>query len=177
MEIRRLVSEDVEAVIQLWHQGWHDAHAEIVPRGVLAYRTPGHFRIWMNGCKETFHVAHEEGRVVGFVSVAGREVVKLYVDRDRRGAGVAAALLGFAERALTDAGAVEARLLCTAGNKRAETFYLRHGWTLLGTCQDTLWVPPDVGQTFNVPTHTYRKVLAASSDRHVQDADNRSPIT
>jgi GNAT superfamily N-acetyltransferase len=160
MYIRPAVSGDREAIIHLWHQGWHDAHAELVPPEVLSYRTKNHFITWLREASDTFYVARSGENLVGFVSLKGIEVVKLYVGVGARGTGVASTLLSFAELTLRQGGVLEAELLCTAGNARAERFYLRQGWSLFDTFDDALWAPPDISQNFVVSTHRYRKKLS-----------------
>lgn len=89
----------------------------------------------------------------------GIEVVKLYVVAGARGTGVASALLGFAEQALRQDGVSQAELLSTAGNIRAECFYMRQGWCLINTFDGALWAPPGISQKFVVSTYRYRKRL------------------
>ena len=38
-EIRPATAEDMPAVAELWHEGWHDGHAGHVPEGLTAART------------------------------------------------------------------------------------------------------------------------------------------
>ena len=160
MDIQAAAPEDEEAIVHLWHQGWHDAHAELVPPEALVYRTKSHFRIWLKEAPDTFYVARSGDNLIGFVSLMGIEVVKLYVGVGARGTGVASALLGFAEHALRQDGVSQAELFCTAGNIRAERFYIRQGWCLIDTFDDALWAPPGISQKFVVSTHRYRKRLA-----------------
>lgn len=47
-EIRPAETADYPRIVRLWHQGWHDAHAALVPAGVLAFRTIDHFA---SGCR------------------------------------------------------------------------------------------------------------------------------
>jgi len=109
--------------------------------------------------QDRFYVAQSDENLVGFVSLKGAEVVKLYVGVGDRGTGVASALLDFAERTLRQDRILEAELLCTAGNARAERFYLRHGWSLIDTFEDALWTPTEVSRKFIVSTRRYRKNL------------------
>ncbi|MDW9358538.1 GNAT family N-acetyltransferase [Sinorhizobium meliloti] len=160
MYIRPAVFGDKEAIAHLWHQGWHDAHAELVPPEVLPYRTQSHFPIWLKEAPDTFYVARSGENLLGFVSLQGIEVVKLYVAVGSRGTGVASALLSFAERTLRENGVLEAVLLCTAGNARAERFYRRQGWSLFDTFDDALWAPTGINHKFVVSTHRYRKKLS-----------------
>ncbi len=73
----------------------------------------------------------EEKGLLGFVSIEGSELAKLYVSSQARGKGVAAALLSHAEGQLYERGVVEAEIHCTQGNKRAQRFYEREGWVLM----------------------------------------------
>lgn len=127
---------------------------------VLAYRTPLHFTEWLAERRGALHVATRGHRVLGFVSVDGAEVVRLYVGRVARGAGVAQELLSHGEALLAARGVEEAELFCTAGNARAERFYAREKWLISHTFEETLWVPAGTAETFVAPTHGYRKRLA-----------------
>jgi GNAT superfamily N-acetyltransferase len=70
-----------------------------------------------------------DGAVAGFVMVVGDEVEQVYVSRDHRGSGVAALLLGEAERQVRAGGHAKAWLAVVEGNGRARAFYERAGWT------------------------------------------------
>lgn len=161
LEIRRAREEDHAAIVGLWHQGWHYAHANLVPARILPFRTPEYFALWLEQASDEFYVAADQG-VLGFISVKGAEIVKLYVGESARGTGLARALLSFAEKLLLDRGVREAELLCTAGNARATAFYEREGWLLSRSFADALWLPEDVIGRFPVETHCYRKALKPS---------------
>jgi putative acetyltransferase len=157
-KIRPAEPADHTKIVQLWHQGWHDAHAELVPSEVLSFRTESHFAVWLQEARDTFYAASDTD-LRGFVSVKGAEIVKLYVGRSARGTGIAHALLSFAEQLLFEKGVREAELFCTAGNVRAEKFYEREGWSLLQSFEDALWVPKGIGGHFVVSTHRFQKAL------------------
>jgi GNAT superfamily N-acetyltransferase len=159
LKIRPAETADHEEIVQLWHQGWHDAHADLVPTEVLAFRTKDHFTLWLKEAEDAFFVATDDTGVLGFVSVKGAEVVKLYVSNRARGAGAAHVLLSFAEKLLRDAGITKAMLLCTAGNLRAERFYKREGWDLSHSFEDALWTPEGDRKKFIVSTHRFEKDL------------------
>jgi GNAT superfamily N-acetyltransferase len=159
VEIRPAREEDHPAIVKLWHRGWHDAHAHLVPQDVLAFRTPEHFLLWLEQCADMFHVATNRTDLYGFVSVKGAEVVKLYVETESRGTGIASALLSHAEFLLARQGVIEGELYCTAGNVRAQNFYTRLGWDLYQTFQDALWMPEGVPDSHLIETHRYRKNL------------------
>jgi ribosomal protein S18 acetylase RimI-like enzyme len=119
LEIRPAREADQLAIVQLWHQGWHDAHAHLVPTEILAFRTPEHFLLWLKQSTDAFHVAVDD-ELLGFVSINGAELVKLYVSPQARGSRTAHDLLSHAERLLAEQGVAQAELFCTAGNVRAE---------------------------------------------------------
>jgi GNAT superfamily N-acetyltransferase len=73
-------------------------------------------------------VAVADGAVAGFVMVVDDEVEQVYVSRDHRGTGVAAALIAEAEAQVRAKGHTEAWLAVVAGNARARAFYERMGW-------------------------------------------------
>ena len=158
IELRPATPDDHTALLRLWHRGWHDAHASLVPAEVLAFRAPEHFALWRAQSPDRFYVAAEK-EVIGFVSLNAAEVVKLYVDATARGTGVARALLDFGEQVLRDEGVEQAQLFCTAGNLRAERFYERAGWRVSHSFEDALWLPAGVAGRFSVATHCYRKTL------------------
>lgn len=149
-------------IVRLWHEGWHDAHAALVPPAVLAFRKIGDFGTWLSEARDAFYVA-VDSELQGFVSIKGSEIVKLYVGRRARGQGLAQDLLSFAERKVSENGVREAELFCTAGNIRAENFYQRQGWVLSRTFEDFLWVPKGIADRFAVQTHRFQKNLMSSA--------------
>jgi GNAT superfamily N-acetyltransferase len=159
--IRAAKDEDHAAIVQLWHQGWHDAHADLVPEEILAFRTPTHFALWLEQASDKFYVAIDQ-TLLGFISLKDAEVVNLYVSEIARGTGLAHSLLSFAEQLLLKKGVREAELFCTAGNVRAQKFYEREGWSLSRSFEDALWLPENVAGEFTVETHCYRKTLEPS---------------
>lgn len=161
IEIRLARQEDHVAIVQLWHQGWHDAHAHLVPAEILAFRTRKYFSLWLSQSADEFHVALSGQKLVGFASMKGAELVKLYVGTEARGTGTAHALLSHAENLLLRQGVEKAELFCTAGNVRAQRFYVREGWLLSRTFEDALWLPDNFSGRFTVETHQYEKHLAS----------------
>ncbi|MER9306238.1 hypothetical protein NKJ06_15500 [Mesorhizobium sp. M0293] len=65
LEIRPAREADQSAIVQLCHQGWHDAHAHLVPTEILAYRTPAYFSLWLKQTTDVFHVAVSD-ELLGF---------------------------------------------------------------------------------------------------------------
>jgi GNAT superfamily N-acetyltransferase len=98
--------------------------------------------------------------LLGFVSIKGAEVVKLYVGAAARGKGVARLLLGYSEKLLARRGIKSAELFCTLGNVRAQKFYVREGWKLSRTFADNLWLPETApAESFSVQTQHFKKQL------------------
>lgn len=160
LDIHLAEASDQAKIIQLWHRGWHEAHADLVPPEVLPFRTKDHFAIWLREAQDVFYIAVKDTELLGFVSVKGAEIVKLYLGTHARGTGVAQALLAFAETLLRENGVARAELLCTAGNTRAERFYTREGWNLSASFEADLWMPRGAEATFKVPTHRFQEDLA-----------------
>ena len=156
--IRLAQPKDRSTIVDIWHSGWHDAHASLVPGGILEFRTVAFFWTWLENSTDQFYVALNDG-VAGFVATNGSELVKLYVDADVRGTGVATALLSYAEAQMANDGIQDAVLFCTAGNTRAQRFYSRDGWVLSDTFADKLWLPENTTDEFIVGTHRYEKHL------------------
>lgn len=129
-----------------------------MPEDILEFRTVEYFWVWLKCSTDQFYVALNDG-VAGFVAVNKSELVKLYVDADVRGTGIAKALLSYAEAQLSNNGIQDAVLLCTAGNTRAQRFYSREGWILSDTFSDKLWLPENTTGEFIVDTHRYEKHL------------------
>ncbi|MEQ6201634.1 GNAT family N-acetyltransferase [Sulfitobacter sp. HNIBRBA2951] len=131
MQIRKAVPDDVSAVAQIWHLGWHLAHAGLVDADLVALRTPAEFleRSRMHLAKTS--VIEVASSVAGFCMVDGNEVYQFYVSPDYHGCGVAAALMKGAEAAV--AGPV-AWLGCAQGNERAAAFYRKAGWVNVRSC-------------------------------------------
>ncbi len=159
MEIRPAIVEDHALIVTLWHEGWHDAHGDLVPEKALPYRTIDHFNIWLSESVEDTYVAFDGEGLVGFYALVDAELSHLYVRRQTRGSGVAGKLLAHAERQLLSRRVKVAELYCTAGNTRAQRFYERQGWVLSKTFSDRLWFPKNCAEKIEVLTHHYTKDL------------------
>ena len=157
--IRPATDRDDKTIAQIWHQGWHDAHAAVVPKPILPYRTLGHFELWLEGGLSKTTLAEGEDGILGFYMLDRNEFAKLYVRRDARGSGLAQTLLVHGEQTLAARGAHTAKLHCTVGNDRAKRFYERHEWRWVETFDDALWYPePGLGD-LTVATHRFEKTI------------------
>lgn len=157
--IKPAKAEHRSQIVPIWHAGWHDAHAKLVPKDILKFRTVAFFWRWLEQVRDRFYVALHDDVVVGFVTTNEQELVKLYVAEEARGAGTASALLSHAEDMLRDDSVVEGVLYCTAGNTRAQSFYKRENWILRQTFPDKLWLPKGEAGEYFVDTHRYTKRL------------------
>jgi GNAT superfamily N-acetyltransferase len=159
--IRPAVPADMAAVADLWHEGWHDAHAGHVPDGLTAARTLAAFHERTPArVADTAVAVSEDGSVVGFVMVVGDEVEQAFVARAARGTGLASALLAEAERRVAAGGHHVAWLAVVVGNARARRFYEKEGWVDEG---DLPYEVTAGGETFVSPCRRYVKDLRATA--------------
>jgi GNAT superfamily N-acetyltransferase len=128
MKVRVADHADVPELVRIWHDGWHDAHAQIVPAEMTRLRTMDNFRDRVAGALAAMWVAGDPGTPLGFYVLRGQELDQLYVCEKARGTGVAATLLSDAELRLCRNGVDMAWLACAIGNHRAARFYEKHGW-------------------------------------------------
>jgi len=135
--IRNAKQSDVKQIADLWHTGWHDAHAQIVPQELTRIRTLESFverTLW--------HLANTRvsgDKVLdGFSITKADELNQFYVSRNSRGTGLARKLLADAEQQLRSGGTSHAWLACSIGNDRAARFYSKCGWELTKTIVEEL---------------------------------------
>lgn len=156
--LRPARDDDMAVAADIWHRGWHLAHAGHVPEGLTAARTLAAFHERTPGRVADTTVAEVDGSLAGFIMIANDELEQLFVDPARHGSGVAAPLLAEAERQIAAAGHAEAWLAVVAGNARARRFYEKHGW------RDGGDLPYEVtagGTTYVSPCRRYVKSLRA----------------
>lgn len=138
IDIRSAESTEIDRLAQLWHDGWQDAHADILPAELARDRTLESFRQRLVEDLASVHVAGSPGWPTGFYMIRQDELYQLYVSRKARGTGVAIALLKDAEDRLVTAGVTRAWLACAIGNERAMRFYEKHGWSRVGSTINAL---------------------------------------
>jgi GNAT superfamily N-acetyltransferase len=155
--LRPATVEDVDAIADVFHRGWHDAHPGHVPDGLTERRTAAAFHERVaSRIAETDEttVAEVDGTVAGFIMVERDEAEQVYVDRGFRGSGLAAVLLTEAERQIAEAGHEVAWLAVVRGNARARAFYTKQGWVDEG---DLDYEVTALGETFISPCRRFTK--------------------
>jgi len=163
MEIRAANEGEIEQLANLWHEGWHDAHASIVPAELAKFRTLESFRERLLEALPDIRVVGPPDAPVGFCIVKDAEVYQLYVSAGSRRSGVASALIANAEARLAASGVKTAWLACAIGNERAARFYEKHGWSRVGTMVNRL--DPSSGQSL-LEVWRYEKSLTPPSQEH-----------
>ena len=128
MDVRRAEAEDVDHLARVWHGGWHDAHARIVPAELTRIRTLESFRPRLLHALADTRVVGPARAPVGFCIVKGSELYQLFVSAEARGSGVAAALMTDAEARLAAAG------VATANHDDVERCLI-HLWTLVAVAR------------------------------------------
>jgi len=121
-EIEQIYAVHRDSVIRLCAGHYSDAQIG----GWLAGRTPAMYlpaiaagRLWVA----------DDGAVVGFAEIDGRELTKLFIRGDRAARGVGARLLEHAVEAIRATGAASVVLEATIN---ARAFYARHGFAETG---------------------------------------------
>jgi GNAT superfamily N-acetyltransferase len=156
MLIRVADTAEVDRLARIWFDGWHDAHAAIVPAELTRLRTLESFVPRLRARLDDVRVVGERGAPHGFCMLKGDELYQLYVTAAARGTGVAATLIDDAEARLAARGVETAWLACAIGNERAARFYEKRGWHRARTILSTL----EVGTgTFPLEVWHYEKPL------------------
>ena len=133
MKVRSADERDLDQLAQVWFDGWHEAHAQIVPPALTRLRTLESFRDRLRAALPDVRVVDASGVPLGFSVLKGDELYQLFVSAQDRGSGVAAALIADAELRLRANGVETAWLACAIGNERAARFYQKCGWHRVGT--------------------------------------------
>jgi ribosomal protein S18 acetylase RimI-like enzyme len=154
VDIRAVETGELDHLARLWHEGWHDAHAALAPPGLVQARTVDRFRERLAAALVDTRVVGPVGGPLGLCMIKEDELYQLYVARDARGTGTAAALIADGEVRLAAHGIATAWLACAVGNDRAARFYEKSGWRNARTVVNRLDTPDGV---FEVTIWRYEK--------------------
>lgn len=160
MDVRTAEESELDQLAKIWHDGWQDAHARILPLELARRRTLVRFRDRLQAAMPNVRVAGAPGRPLGFCIIKGEELYQLYVSAAARGAGVAADLLADAEECFSTLGVETAWLACAIGNDRAARFYEKNGWCRVGNMISHLPTPEGY---FPLEVWRYEKKLGRSA--------------
>ena len=141
MNVRAATEDEIDVLASIWYDGWRDAHAAILPEALGRLRTLESLRDRLPAMLPSVRTVGAPGAPLGFSFVRDHELNQLYVSREARGAGVAAALVADAEDRLRSAGAEVAWLACAIGNERAARFYEKCGWHRVGNVIEQVPLP------------------------------------
>jgi GNAT superfamily N-acetyltransferase len=133
MEIRNAHESEIDALAELWYDGWQDAHAAVVPAELKQLRSRESFTERMGKMLPNVRTVGPVGMPLGFYVNKADELYQLFVSAEARGKGVAAALIADSEARLREGGFETVWLACAIGNERAARFYEKSGWTRTGT--------------------------------------------
>jgi GNAT superfamily N-acetyltransferase len=178
--VRAAHLDEIGKLALLWQEGWHDAHAGILPTELAELRTLTSFQERLQSNFDDVRVVGAPGEPLGLCITKANELYQLYVSRAARGTGVANALLTDAEQRIGDRGHGTAWLACAIGNDRAARFYEKSGWVRAGNMINRLQTPRG---EFPLEVWRYEKVLDPESGRpavgvaHVLMHTNRMPET
>lgn len=154
MQVRAARADEAQALAAIWHDGWMDAHAAIVPPALVRMRTPESFLARMTAAVAGARVLGDPA--VGFHLLRDDELDQFYLAAAARGTGAAQVLIADAERQLLARGVTAPWLTCTVGNHRAARFYETCGWRRAGAF--TTLTPTDEGEVA-VEAWRYEKTL------------------
>jgi len=154
--IRPPDESEIEQLAKIWHDGWHEAHAHLMPPGLTSARNLANFAERLPPLFPDTRVAGSRGAPFGFCILKGDELYQLYVAAEARGKGMAAALVVDAEQRLAARGVATGWLACAIGNMRAARFYEKCGWRHVRNAVLDLKTPSAV---FAVEVWRYEKRL------------------
>jgi GNAT superfamily N-acetyltransferase len=156
MSVRPATEAEIDHLARLWHEGWNDAHGKLAPAGLVKARTIATFRDRLAAALDDTRVIGPAGAPLGLCMLKDDELYQLFVARQARGTGVAAALIADGEARLVARGFATVWLACVIGNERAARFYEKHGWVMAREVVNRFETPAGV---FEVATWRYEKAV------------------
>jgi GNAT superfamily N-acetyltransferase len=162
MNVRALEAQDINHLARLWHEGWNDAHGKLAPDGLVKARTLELFRERLVAALDDPRVIGPPGAPFGLCMIKDDELYQLYVARQARGTGAAAALIADGEARLAARGFATVWLACAIGNNRAARFYEKCGWVMAREVMNRLETPAGV---FELAIWRYEKAVGPGTAR------------
>lgn len=159
--VRPVQRDEIDALADLWYQGWQDAHAAILPAELVRLRTRESFGQRLRLALPQVRAVGPPGRPLGFCMTNDDELDQLFVAPDGRGKGFAGALEADAVSMMWSRGTRTAWLSCAIGNDRAARFYEKTGWRLTGTVVRQLQTQEGI---FPLKVWRYEKKLTPVQD-------------
>ena len=156
MSARPVTETEIDHLARLWHEGWNDAHGKLAPEGLTKARTVDSFRERLAAALDDTRVIGPPGAPLGLCMIKDDELYQLYVARQARGTGAAAALIADGEARLAARGFATVWLACAIGNDRAARFYDKCGWVVAREVMNRLETPVGV---FEIPIWRYEKAV------------------
>lgn len=144
MHVRHPLESEIDQIGTVWYDAWQDAHAALVPPELTQVRTLESFRQRVRDALPVIRVIGAPNAPLGLCMIKEDELYQLFVAREARGTGAAAALLEDGEQRLASIGIETAFLACAIGNDRAARFYEKNGWTRVGIMASRLETPSGV---------------------------------
>jgi len=156
MNVRALEVGEIDHLARLWHEGWNDAHGKLAPEGLVRARTLELFCDRLAAALNDTRVIGPVGAPLGLCMLKDDELYQLYVARQARGTGAAAALIADGEARLAARGFATVWLACAIGNDRAARFYEKCGWAMAREAVNRLETPAGV---FELAIWRYEKTV------------------
>ena len=85
MDVRAATEAETGPLSRVWYDGWHDAHAQIVPAELTSLRTLESFAERLHAALSDVRVLGPFGAPTGFCIVKNDELYQLYVSTQSRG--------------------------------------------------------------------------------------------
>jgi GNAT superfamily N-acetyltransferase len=162
MSVRPATEAEIDHLARLWHEGWNDAHGKLAPEGLVKARTLDSFRERIAAALDDTRVIGPAGAPLGLCMLKNDELYQLFVARQARGTGAAAALIADGEARLAARGFATVWLACAIGNDRAARFYEKCGWVMVRETANRLETPAGV---FEIAIWRYEKAVSVEKTR------------
>jgi hypothetical protein len=92
ISVRPAEAAELDQLARLWHDAWRDAHEKLAAPEVTRARTLENFRERLAAILPDVRVAGAAGSALGLCIIKDDELYQLFVAREARGSGVAAAV-------------------------------------------------------------------------------------